>query len=116
MTKRPLSVTIISWLFIAVGTIALLYHLTELKAHHWFDHELIWVCFVRVLAIVAGLFMLRGHNWARWLLILWLAYHVILSAFHSPMEVIMHGLLLIVFAYFLFRRPASEYFRESSSA
>ena len=34
--------------------------------------------------IVAGVFMLYGHNWARWLLVVWLAFHVIVGALHSP--------------------------------
>lgn len=86
-----------------------MYHLTELKA--LYRQELVWVCFVRLLAILSGVFMLRGFNWARWLLIVWLAYHVVLSAFHSPMEVVVHGLLLCVVAYFLFRPAVSAYFR-----
>jgi uncharacterized membrane protein len=111
MKKRPLSITIISWLFMAVGSIALVYHLAEAIAQHRFEQGLVWVCCVRLLAIVSGVFMLRGFNWARWLLIVWLAYHVVLSAFHSPMEVVVHGLLLGVVAYFLFRPSASAYFR-----
>jgi uncharacterized membrane protein len=116
MKKRPLSITIIGWIFIAAGTVGLLYHLTELRAKYWFSQELILICFVRILAIVAGIFLLRGFNWARRLLVLWLAYHVVLSAFHSLMEVIVHGLLLIIITYFLYRRAAAEYFRDSSSA
>ena len=55
--------------------------------------------------------MLRGFNWARWLLVVWIAYHVILSAFHSPFEAAVHGLLFVIVAYFLFRPQASAYFR-----
>lgn len=57
--------------------------------------------------------MLRGHNWARWLLVTWIAYHVILSAFHAWSELAMHALLLAVVAYFLFRSRASAYFRRA---
>jgi hypothetical protein len=57
--------------------------------------------------------MLCGFNWARWLLVVWIAYHVILSAFHSPFEVVIHGLLFGVVVYFLFRRQASVYFRDA---
>ena len=35
------------------------------------------------LAIVCGVFLLRGHNWARWLALAWIAFHVVLSAFHA---------------------------------
>ena len=70
-----------------------------------------WVCVVRILAVLCGVFMLRGFNWARWLLLVWIAYHVILSVFHSPFELAVHGLLFAVIAYFLFRPQASVYFR-----
>jgi len=67
-----------------------------------------------MLAIVSGAFMLRGCNWARWLLVVWLAYHVALSAWHSLFQVAVHALLLAVIAYFLFRSPASAFFQRTS--
>jgi hypothetical protein len=119
LNKRPLSITVIGWVFIAVGSIALGYHLqpqhtAEFRAHPSLENELIWVCLVRVLAIVSGVFMLRGWNWARWLLVMWLAYHVALSALHSVFEVVVHGLLFGVIVYFLFRTPANAFFRRTS--
>ena len=116
MKKRPLSITIIGWLFIGVGTIGLAYHATEFKAERPFEYDLIWVSVVRLLAILSGVFILRGSNWARWLLLAWLAYHVILSAFHSISGLAMHSLLLIVIAYFLFRPQASAHFRAARAA
>jgi hypothetical protein len=71
----------------------------------------VWVFALRLTAIVCGVYMLRGSNWARWLTLLWIGYHVVLSAFHSVQEVVVHALLLAVFAYFLFRPKAREYFR-----
>ena len=111
MHKRPHSVTVISGLFLATGVVGLAYHLTEFKSQGPFQYELVWVCLVRLLAIICAVFMLRAGNWARWLLVIWIAYHVILSAFHSTSELIIHSLLLAVVAYFLFRRPVSVYFR-----
>ncbi len=64
MNKRPLSVTVISCLFAAAGAIGLVYHLTELKTLDPFPYDVLWVCLVRLLAIVCGVFMLRGSNWA----------------------------------------------------
>ena len=106
-------------MFIAVGSIALAYHLqpqhtVEFRAHPSLGNELIWVCLVRMLAIISGVFMLRGWNWARWLLVVWLAYHVALSALHSVFEVIVHGLLFGVIVYFLFRAAANAFFRRTS--
>jgi len=111
MQKRPLSITIISWLFVAAGVVGLAYHAAEFKAQRPFDYDFVWVCFVRLLAILCGVFMLRGSNWARWLLLVWIAFHVILSAFHSLFELVIHSLLFAVVSYFLFRPQASAYFR-----
>lgn len=117
MTRRPLSITLISWLFIAVGGIGLLAGFTALLestappriAEPSFEFWLSQA--VRFCAIVSGVFMLYGFNWARWLLVVWLGYHVILSVLHSPFELIVHSLLFAVVAYFLFRPEASAYFR-----
>jgi len=68
------------------------------------------ISFVRVLAILAGVFMLRGHNWARWLAVAWAAFHVIVSIWHTPFEVVMHIVVLLVVVYILFRRASAEYF------
>jgi len=111
MNKRPLSVAIISCLFIVAGGVGFAYHLTEFKAGHPFQYDVVWVCLVRLLAILSGVFMLRGRSWARWLLLVWIAFHVILSATHALFEFIVHALLLAVVAYFLFRPQASAYFR-----
>lgn len=114
MNKRPRSVTVISGIFMAAGVIGLAYHVTEFKTQDPFQYDLLWVFFLRLIAIICAVFMLRAGNWARWLLVTWIAYHVILSAFHSPPELILHSLLLAVVVYFLFRRSASVYFRGAS--
>jgi len=111
VNKRPLSVTIIAWVFVAAGVVGLAYHATEFKTARPFENDAVWVCLVRLLAIVAGAFLLRGHNWARWLSIVWMAWHVGLSVFHPWSELIVHASLLVVIACFLFRPRASAYFR-----
>ena len=111
MNTRPLSVTIIGFLFIAAGAIGLVYHLTDFRAQHPFPYDIVWVSCVRFIAIICGVYMLRGRNWARWGALAWIAYHVILSAFHSVFELAVHGLLCAAFAYFLLRPRATRYFR-----
>jgi hypothetical protein len=113
MNKRPFSVTVIGYLFIAAGVIGIAYHATEFKMQHPFEYDVVWACLVRLLAIVGGVFVLRGNNWARWLLLIWIAYHVILSAYHSVSELVVHGLLFAVVAYVLFRPRAAAYFRRA---
>ena len=112
MKKRPLSVTIIGWLFIIAGTVGFLYHASEFRSRR-FGYELIWVCVLRLIAIVSGVFLLRGSNWARWLILIWMAYHVVLSIFHSWSDVLTHSLILIVLAFFLLRPQASAYLSSS---
>ena len=113
MNKRPHSVTVIGWLFLVAGIVGLAYHATDFKTRGQFQFELVWVLLVRLLAIISAVFVLRANNWARWLLVIWVAYHVILSGFHSMFEFMVHGLLFGVVVYFLFRSPASEYFRSA---
>lgn len=109
--KRPLPVTILGCLFIVVGLVGLVYHLFEepLKP------QIALLSLVRLMAVVGGIFLLMGHNWARWLVLGWLAFHVVVSAFHSLSECIAHVVLLIVIGYFLLRPPASKYFQAAPS-
>jgi len=111
MNKRPLSVTLISCLFIAAGAMGITYHAAELK-HITTNPEMILVLVVRLLAIVGGLFALRGAFWARWLLVMWIAYHVIISFFHTGTELIMHLVIMVITIVALFHPKANTYFRE----
>jgi hypothetical protein len=108
--KRPLSVMILGCVYIVVGTVGFAYHFAEFRARNAFRYDDFWVELVRLLAIIAGAFMLRGHNWARWLALAWIASHVILSAFHSWGEFAMHCLFCALIAWFLFRPDAERYF------
>lgn len=111
MNKRPLSVMLIGCLYIAVGVIATAFHLIEFKPQHPFQYDIVWASLVGLIAIVCGVYMLRGNNWARWLALAWIAGHVVLSAFHSRVELVVHSLLCVALAYFLFRLRATQYFR-----
>jgi hypothetical protein len=78
-----------------------------LAAHH----DAVWIELTELVGILCGAFMLRGHNWARWLALAWIAFHVVLSAFHAIPELLVHGLFCAVIAWILFRPEASRYFR-----
>jgi len=110
MKKRPLAVTIISWLYIATGIVGIAYHAREFNPHHLFEGDAMLAVSVRALAILSGIYMLRGKNWARYLALAWVGFHVIVSVFHSRGELVMHSVLLVVIAYFLFRPPTTRYF------
>ena len=114
MNKRPLSVTIVSWLFIVVGVVGFFYHLWEALnagAGAFYLPETGAILVTRLLAVVGGVFALRGRNWARWLLVVWLGCHVFISAEHSLAQMAFHAVLFGVIVFFLFRRKASAYFR-----
>ena len=110
MNKRPDLVTAIGFVFIAVGVIEIAYHLVGLR--HPFQYDVLWVCLVNLIAVVCGFYMLRGNDWARWLTVVWIAYHVILSSFHSLGKLAVHGILFAVFVYFLFRPNVTKYFHD----
>jgi len=126
MNKRPLSVTIISWLFIVVGVATLIHglmpstdpvkaqHIAELEAQRPFEHAFVHI--VHAAAIVGGAFMLSGRNSARWLVVAWMVFHEILSVFHSPVQLAVHTVLFGTLTYFLFTKKSSDYFRGAGAA
>ena len=109
--KRPLSVTILACVYIGVGAIGFIYHFTEFLSRSAFHYDVIEIELTELLAIVSGAFMLRGQNWARWLALAWMAFHVILSAFRALPELAIHCLFCAVIAWILFRTNAARYFR-----
>ena len=105
--QRPLAFTIIGWLFIAAGSVGFLYHIMELNLRDPLANDTVWVSLVRLLAVLGGVYLLRGRSWARWLLIIWVAFHVGLSAFHTHTGLLAHSVLLVVVAWFLLRPRAA---------
>jgi hypothetical protein len=99
------------WLFIVAGAVGVGYHATEIQLDRAFDPELLAILLIRAFAFLCGIGLLRGSNSARWGAVAWMAYHVLLSIWHSPSELIAHGVLLALIAYTLFRPSASAYFR-----
>jgi hypothetical protein len=112
VNKRPLSITIISFLFILLGALTVIHaawdlvnteqRLTNLE-HHW----MIYVS--GVAAILGGAFLFKGHNWARWLLVLWMAFHIVVGALNGIVPLLTHVVIFSALSIFLFRRPASSY-------
>jgi hypothetical protein len=115
MNKRPVPVTIISLVLIATGAIGPVFHLIDAKTQNPFQSDLAAIFLVGLAAIIGGVYMLRASNWARWLSLAWIAFHVVLSVFHSKFELGVHILVFTAFAYFLFRPRASEYFQGSAA-
>lgn len=113
--------TLVAWLFILVGAAGLLndlwplvtpaaaQQLAKLKADGWADLGPAWT--TRALAIVGGIGVLGGHNWARWLLLAWMLFHIGLSVGHSWPQLLMHTVIFAPLSYLLFRRSIGPFFR-----
>ena len=110
--KRPWEVTFLGLLFIVAGMVGLFYHVRQEKLS-W---SLALILLLRAAAVAGGIFLLLGQNWARWLTVLWLAFHVVVSAMHSMEQMAAHGVLLAVVAYFLFTDRAAAFFRRAKTA
>ena len=109
---RPLAVTGIASLFIAVGAITFVYHFP----HSWPLHsDDIWIELTELLALVAGSFMLRRQNWARWLALAWMAFHVVISAFPPFKGLVVHCIIFAGIAWLLLRSDSTRYFRGTGS-
>jgi len=116
MKKRPLPVIIVSILFIIAGGVGFAYHLKEFFEPNAAPNELIWIQLIRILAIVCGLLLLLGINWARWLAIAWLLYHIVISALHSTSEMIAHIAFLMMVAVLLYLPKSSSFFRVKNNS
>jgi hypothetical protein len=115
MRKRPLSITVVGLLFLITGVVTFGFHLW--RAWVWrgstrgeIHSDVLLILSVSLLALVAGVFMLLGSNWARWLALAWLAFHVVISALNSWQQTVMHTLLFALIAWLLLRPEAAGWF------
>ena len=107
---RPLSVTILACIFLLVGAAGFVFHFRDLLP---LQRDGLIIEFTEILAVVAGAFMLRGHNWARWLALAWMAFHVAISVADPVRKLAMHALIFVAIAWILLRPASSRYFRGS---
>ena len=116
--ERPLAVTVLACLYLAVGVVGFFYHLQPILAAHAIQRDDLFVELSEVIAVGCGFFLLRGENWARWLALAWMAFHVAISFFDSWEKVAAHAVFLAVIAYALFRPQSNAYFlkREESAS
>lgn len=109
MQKRPISVTILAWLFVAVGAAGFVFHFPFHRPPYHGDD--IWVPLLELVILAAGILILRGNGWARWLALAWMGLHVAISFLNSISQVAVHGVMLVLFAWILFRPAARAWFR-----
>jgi hypothetical protein len=103
--RVPVTVIAVAALYLCVGGVTFIAHFEDLRAP-----DGIWIEATELLAIVCGLFLLRAQNWARWLAIAWMSFHVFLS-FGDLRQLAVHGAFLVFIAWSLFRADANRFFR-----
>ncbi len=103
--KIPVPIILIACLYLLVGIGGSIVHFSDRGMPDW-----IWIEITEFLAIVCGVFLLRAHNWARWLASAWMAFHVVLSFGELPQFAI-HSLFLVVIVWCLFRADARRFFQ-----
>jgi len=108
MGRIPISVILIAGLYLVSGLVGLAYHAIELGGAP--GYETFWILLLRLLAVIGGIFALRGANWARWLLVAWILYHIILSLNHSITEVLSHIVIFLLTVLALFSKKARAFF------
>jgi hypothetical protein len=110
LRPRPVPVLIVAFLYLAIGSVGFVYHFRELRAPDGIGIEV-----TELLALASGVFLLFGRNWARWLAIAWLAFHVGLSLLGSFHEAAIHAIFLAVIAWLLFRPESTRFFRRAGA-
>lgn len=108
VARRPISVSLLAVVYLLTGMAGLAVHFREFVAR---QPDSVWIELIELLAVLIGVFLFRGRDWARWLALAWIAFHVVLSAFHSVRELAVHSTICALIAWILFRRAASRYFR-----
>lgn len=122
MTKRPTSISVISWILIVTGGISLITTTAMINNPDVQDmmaktpipipvqYAMSYVgLLVTILSAVA---MLKGANWARYLYVIWNLVGFVIGMATSPMKAAMIPSLVVflVIAFFLFRPKATAFF------
>jgi hypothetical protein len=110
--KRPIAVVIVAVLYLAIGIVGFVYHFPELTAGH---RDAIGIELTEVAGAVAGVGLVFGKNWARWMALAWVIFHVVISLFHPLPELLIHTGLCVVIAWLLFRPATGRWFAETAS-
>ena len=113
MRKTIPSILLVGIIFLALGVLDVWRGLAPLFAGNTrLAGDDMLVLAIGVAALIGGTFVLRGENWARWLLAAWMALHVAISI-GKPFALVAHLVIFGLIAFLLFRPPASSHFRSS---
>lgn len=132
MQRRPIGVSVVSWVIVIYYLISLLlallltanadkflqmqHHLLELSTN--MIRYIVAMMFVTpILNLIAGAGMLRGKNWGRYLFLVYntLVFTVALIIFARKMETLVYIIVFLGCLYFLFNRRAKDFFVPPSS-
>lgn len=105
--RRPVAIVLVSCLYMAAGAVEFVAHFPELMAR---QNNSFWIEVTELLALLAGVFLFRGHNWARWLALVWMAFHVAIS-FPVVRQVVTHSIIFALIAWVLFLPDVRRYFK-----
>jgi hypothetical protein len=112
MKKPPVTVLVVGVLFIACGLLNIWRGVAPVmsRSAHLAGDDLT-VLSLGIIALFGSIYMLRGYNWARWLLTAWMAFHVALSI-RQPYMLLAHAVIFGLILAGLFHPAASTYFRQ----
>ncbi len=108
--RRPWTVLLIGALFLALGCLDLYRSGAPLVGTGRLASDDLLVGLIGVAALVGAGFLLAGRNWARWLLVAWMALHVVIS-WPDVGKLLGHVLIFGGLIILLFRPAANAYFR-----
>jgi len=125
-SPRPLSITIVAWLFVAVGVVGLASaarplfreaaagRLAELSRHELVDFVLAAIS--GLVALLGGALLRSGRSAGRWMVVGWMIFHLGVSAAHSLGMLLLHCALFAAPLWFLFRPRAAAYLSSRGTA
>jgi hypothetical protein len=123
MDKRPLSVTIIAWFLIVASLYsAFTFSSTfnnpiaqQILAQSPVPRSVLMAisAFNLVLNLVVGVALLKRQDWGRYVYVAFGLIGIVVGFFTSPIRsvILISIIFLAVFAFFLFRKPANDWFR-----
>jgi hypothetical protein len=109
---RRRSVLIVGVIFIVLGSLDIWRGVAPLfaSAPHWhMALDDVEVLAIGIAALVGGIYVIRGANWARWLLAVWMVLHVAISV-GQPTAFVAHLVIFGCIAFLLFRSGAAAHF------
>lgn len=107
--KRPLIITLLGWMLIAVGALEFFTHAAAIRRPiHTGD---IALPLFELIILVSGVFLLRGSNLARWVALSWIGFHVGISFVNSVRAGLVHSAIFALFAWLLFQPEVNAWFR-----